>query len=47
VSRSTPEQQELYREALRSALRAGYSVLQAGGEAIDAAVAAVSAMEGG
>lgn len=43
---STPEQQALYRTALRSALQAGYDVLSAGGEAMDAAVAAVAVMEG-
>lgn len=43
---STPEQQERYREALRGALLKGHAVLAAGGEAMDAAVAAVAFMEG-
>lgn len=43
--RSTPEQREAYREALRNALKAGHAVLQGGGEAMDAAVAAVAVME--
>ncbi|KDQ21827.1 hypothetical protein BOTBODRAFT_214359 [Botryobasidium botryosum FD-172 SS1] len=43
--KSTPEQREAYKEALRRALRAGYAVLQAGGEAMDAAIAAVTVME--
>ncbi|KAG8923903.1 hypothetical protein FRC02_010826 [Tulasnella sp. 418] len=42
---STPEMREKYREALRSALRAGHAVLEKGGEAMDAAVAAVTYME--
>ncbi|CAE6461559.1 unnamed protein product [Rhizoctonia solani] len=42
---STPAQRELYKEALRKALVAGNTVLQAGGQAIDAAVAAVTVME--
>lgn len=46
-SRSTPEQRARYKAALTRALRAGYEVLQEGGEAMDAAVAAVSSMEGG
>ncbi|PFH51995.1 hypothetical protein AMATHDRAFT_2484 [Amanita thiersii Skay4041] len=41
----TAEQEELYREALKSALYAGYEVLREGGEAMDAAVAAVATME--
>ena len=45
-SSSTKEQREEYREALRAALRAGQDVLINGGEAMDAAVAAVSYMEG-
>ncbi len=45
-SGSTEEQRERYRRALREALRVGYSVLRAGGEAIDAATAAVTFMEG-
>lgn len=43
---STPERREMYKEALRKALLRGYRVLQAGGEAMDAAVAAVTVMEG-
>ena len=43
---STPEQRERYSTALREALRAGHEVLKQGGEAMDAAVAAVSSMEG-
>ncbi|KAK1229153.1 hypothetical protein PQX77_007725 [Marasmius sp. AFHP31] len=42
---STPEKIEAYRAALREALDAGYKILSQGGEAIDAAVAAVAAME--
>lgn len=45
-SGSTPEQVEAYHAALRSALQAGFQVLQEGGEALDAAVAAVTVMEG-
>jgi L-asparaginase / beta-aspartyl-peptidase len=44
--RSTPEQQALYKAALKRALKAGYAVLSEGGEAMDAAVAAVTVMEG-
>ncbi|KAG1746098.1 nucleophile aminohydrolase [Suillus lakei] len=44
---STPEQRAMYRAALSRALKAGYEVLKSGGEAMDAAVAAVSVMEGG
>lgn len=43
---STPERQELYKSALRKALFTGYEVLRMGGEALDAAVAAVGVMEG-
>jgi len=43
--RATPEQRELYKNALRQALFAGNKVLKAGGNAMDAAVAAVSLME--
>jgi len=43
---STPERQALYKTALRAALEAGYAVLREGGEAMDAAVAAVTALEG-
>lgn len=44
--RSTPEQRALYHETLREALRNGHAVLKRGGEALDAAVAAVSVLEG-
>ncbi|KAI0766851.1 asparaginase [Trametes elegans] len=44
-SRSTPELRAQYKAALARALQAGYAVLNAGGEAMDAAVAAVSSME--
>ena len=44
---STPEKRATYRAALSRALKAGYDVLKNGGEAMDAAVAAVSVMEGG
>lgn len=43
---STPEQRARYKAALAKALQAGYAVLKDGGEAMDAAVAAVSSMEG-
>ena len=43
---STPEREARYKTALSSALRAGYAVLQDGGEAMDAVVAAVMSMEG-
>lgn len=43
---STPDQRAKYRAALSTALEAGYAVLKDGGEAMDAAVAAVSSMEG-
>jgi L-asparaginase / beta-aspartyl-peptidase len=48
VSRTkpTPEVQPLYKAALKSALEAGYAVLREGGEAMDAAVAAVTVLEG-
>ncbi|KAF8604204.1 N-terminal nucleophile aminohydrolase [Ceratobasidium sp. AG-I] len=42
---SSPAQIELYRTALRNALVAGNDVLQAGGQAMDAVVAAVTSME--
>jgi L-asparaginase / beta-aspartyl-peptidase len=42
----TPEQRARYKAALSNALKAGYAVLKDGGEAMDAAVAAVSSMEG-
>ena len=45
-SKATPEIQARYKAALSGALRAGYEVLAQGGEAMDAAVAAVSFMEG-
>ncbi|KAI0737614.1 asparaginase [Daedaleopsis nitida] len=44
-SRSTPELRAQYKAALSCALLAGHAVLSAGGEAMDAAVAAVSCME--
>lgn len=44
--RITPEQRVRYKVALSKALQAGYAVLKEGGEAMDAAVAAVSVMEG-
>jgi beta-aspartyl-peptidase (threonine type) len=43
---STLEQQAHYKASLRTALLAGFDVLQVGGEAMDAAVAAVAVMEG-
>ncbi|KAI0780301.1 nucleophile aminohydrolase [Fomes fomentarius] len=42
---STPELRAQYKAALSQALLAGYAVLSSGGEAMDAAVAAVSSME--
>lgn len=42
---STPQQQEAYREALRHSLRTGHDILEKGGEAMDAVVAAVAVME--
>ena len=45
-ARSTPELRAQYKAALARALMAGYGVLRDGGEAMDAAVAAVSSMEG-
>jgi L-asparaginase / beta-aspartyl-peptidase len=44
--RSSPEQQARYHAGLRAALQAGNAVLNSGGEAMDAAVVAVSIMEG-
>ncbi|KAH9894904.1 asparaginase [Cubamyces lactineus] len=44
-ARSTPELRAQYKAALARALTAGYGVLRDGGEAMDAAVAAVSSME--
>lgn len=43
---ATPEKQALYRAALKEALKAGHAVLNEGGEAMDAAVAAVTVLEG-
>ncbi|KAH9176257.1 asparaginase [Lactarius sanguifluus] len=43
--RSPPEQQARYHAGLRAALQAGNAILSAGGEAMDAVVAAVSVME--
>lgn len=43
---ATPGRQALYKTALRIALRAGYAVLTEGGEAMDAAAAAVAVLEG-
>ena len=43
---STPEREALYKTALRATLEAGYAILREGGEAMDAAVAAVTVMEG-
>ncbi|KAL4080237.1 nucleophile aminohydrolase [Scleroderma yunnanense] len=42
---ATPEKRAAYRGALDQALKAGYEVLKDGGEAMDAAVAAVSVLE--
>jgi len=42
---TTPERQDLYKTALKTALEAGYAVLREGGEAMDAAVAAVTVLE--
>ncbi|KAH9830741.1 asparaginase [Rhodofomes roseus] len=44
-SRSTPELRASYKAALSRALLAGHEVLNSGGEAMDAVVAAVSSME--
>ena len=41
----TPEFRAQYNAALKDALRAGYEILSAGGEAMDAAVAAAASME--
>ncbi len=43
---STPEQRQLYIEVLRKSLVTGHEILKDGGEAMDAAVAAVGVMEG-
>jgi L-asparaginase / beta-aspartyl-peptidase len=45
-NKSTPEKVSQYKHILSVALRAGYDILSNGGEAMDAAVAAVSVMEG-
>jgi L-asparaginase / beta-aspartyl-peptidase len=42
----TPEIEARYKHMLSAALRAGHDILSNGGEAMDAAVAAVSVMEG-
>ena len=44
--KSTAEQRAQYKAALKRALIAGHAVLAEGGEAMDAAVAAVAVMEG-
>ena len=44
--KSSPEQQALYHSGLRAALQSGNAILNTGGEAMDAVVAAVSVMEG-
>lgn len=44
-SKSTPEQRERYKSALRNALLAGHQVLKEGGTAVEASVAAVVSME--
>lgn len=44
--KSSSEQQARYHAGLRAALQAGNAVLNSGGEAMDAAVVAVSVMEG-
>ena len=44
--KSPPEQQARYHAGLRAALQAGNAILSTGGEAMDAAVAAVGVMEG-
>ncbi|KAF8647072.1 hypothetical protein AX16_006907 [Volvariella volvacea WC 439] len=43
--KSTPERQAAFKAALTQALHAGFEVLKDGGEAMDAAVAAVASME--
>lgn len=43
--KSTPAQQAEYKAVLAQALRAGYAVLEQGGEAMDATVAAVMVLE--
>ncbi len=42
---STPQKEAAYHAGLKKALEAGYKVLSEGGEAMDASIAAVSAME--
>ena len=42
---ATPERQALYKTVLKAALEAGYAVLREGGEAMDAAIAAVTVLE--
>lgn len=44
--KSSPEQQARYHAGLRTALQTGNAILNLGGEAMDAVVAAVSVMEG-
>lgn len=41
----TPEREEAYHASLREALEAGYEILEAGGSAVDAVLAAVMVME--
>lgn len=43
---SSPAKEAMYKNVLSAALRAGYAVLADGGEAMDAAVAAVTVLEG-
>lgn len=43
---STEAQLKVYHAGLRAALDTGYKVLKEGGEAMDASIAAVSALEG-
>lgn len=45
-SKTSPKQQARYHAGLRAALQAGNAILSSGGEAMDAAVSAVSVMEG-
>lgn len=47
ISRSamTPEREAMYRAALEAALRAGHGVLESGGSAMDATIAAIQVME--
>lgn len=44
--KSTPEKEREYKHMLTVALHAGYDVLKSGGEAMDAACAAVKVLEG-